>query len=273
MSTNEADIIELNIDDELHLDDVNVIVQDSGGGSAEGTSRGAAGGATGTHQIMGILPPPPAQPINAPKINNIQYQPLIELVKEIGDNLKDRAKNITKVSYRLTKIDTTTTKITTSLNKGFDPDGTVVNGFLTQANNTLRDIEDYMSKIEENNMTISMNADQIENTPMSTEFDPTVYKPDITFIRATSEHKWDTIQSQLLERMVALDNAKSVQANTKIRLDRSSANSSPSTSPAHHYVMRSKADSLKPVILTYNNANLLNVKDHMRNKAELSLVD
>ena len=129
---------------------------------------------------------------------------------------------------------------------------------------TLKDIEEYMSKIEENNATISMNADLIQNTSVSQYFDPNIYQPDIAFIRATSEHKWDTIQSELLEGMVALDNAKSTQANTKIRWDRSSANSSRSSSPNRPLIMRSNADSLKPSILTYNNANLLNVKDHLR---------
>ena len=66
-----------------------------------------------------------------------------------------------------------------------------------------------MLKIEENNTNISMNADLIQNTTGSTDFDPTTYEPDIEFIRATSEHKWETVQSQLLQRMVALDNAKS----------------------------------------------------------------
>ena len=147
MSHSVANIIELNVDAEPNLVEDNVVVYDSGGGSTEGTSTGDTGGAMGTDQIMGILPPPPAQPLHAPKINAIQYPQLMEVVKEIGESLQEREKNINKVAYHLNKIDTTISKITTSLNKGFDPVGTVVNGFLAQANNTLRDIEEYMSKI------------------------------------------------------------------------------------------------------------------------------
>ena len=121
-----------------------------------------------------------------------------------------------------------------------------------------------MLKIEENNTNISMNADLIQNTTGSTDFDPTTYEPGIEFIRATSEHTWETVQSQLLQRMVALDNAKSTQANTKLHWDRASANSSRSSSPTRQFVMRSNADSLEPSGLTYASATLNNVKDNLR---------
>ena len=148
MSHSVADIVELDLHEDPSLDENNVVIHDSGGGPAEGTSREGAGGDSGISQIMGILPPPPVQPVNAPKINNIQYPPLVAAAKDIGGALLDRIKNLNKVKYCLDKIDTTIAKLNTSLSKGFDPVGTVLNGFMAQATNTLKDIEEIMLELK-----------------------------------------------------------------------------------------------------------------------------
>ena len=233
--TGIADVVELDLHEDTNQDE-EIVIHDTGGASAAGSSREGVGGDSGITQIMGILPPAPVAPLNSPKINNIVYPPLVAAARDIGIALQERVKNLNKVKYRLDKIDTAIVKLNTSLSKGFDPSGTVVCGFMSQAANTLKDIEVIMARVEENNTTIAMIADLIESTTVSPDFDPAVYQSDIAFVRATSEHNWETAQAQMLERMVALDNAKSVQTNTKNRWDRS-ANSSRSASPAHNYVM------------------------------------
>ena len=263
MSMGVADVVELNLDEETSHDEDEVVhVHDSGGATGEGASNGA-GAESGISRVMGILPPAPVAPANSLKINNITYPPLLPAIQDMGVALQDRVKNISKIKYRLEKIDTTVVKINNSLSQGFDPTGAVVSTFMNQASKTLEELENYMAKLEDNNTTIATSADLIESTPASTDFDPNLYQADIDFVRATSEYKWNAEQSKMLQRMMAIDNAKSVQNSTKQRWEKSN-NSSRSASPSHSFVMRSNADSLKPPILSYQSATLLNIKDHLR---------
>ena len=96
MTHSVADVIKLDINQDLNLEDNDIVINDPG----ESTTGGASGGAEETGQLMGMIPAAPVQPLNAPKVNEIQYPPLEAVVREIGESLKERTKNINSVNYQ-----------------------------------------------------------------------------------------------------------------------------------------------------------------------------
>ena len=96
-------------------------------------------------QLQAILPLPPAQPpSSATRIYDINYASLVSTVKDIGEALDNRKKNLASVKYRLEKLDNSIPKNHTALAQAHDPSGAVVNGYINQSQSTINFIEDIL---------------------------------------------------------------------------------------------------------------------------------
>ena len=140
----------------------------------------------------------------------------------------------------------------------------MVSSYVNQCLSTITSIEQIAQKVEDNSDSISINLDLIKNTEDSQEFNPQDYEEDITYIRRNTAFKMESLQSEFLARKIALDNAQSLISIAKTKLEKAaSTNLSRSSSPVRPYIMRSNADSMKPLTLSYSSAILYNVKEHM----------
>ena len=123
---------------------------------------------------------PLTQPPNsAPRINHINHAPIVSTVEEVGDTLENRRKNVTSVEDRLKNLDVSIPKIHTALAQQHDPAGAVVNSFINQSQNTITVIKEILQKVENDNNTINMNMDIIDNTEQTSGFNPKDYTQDI----------------------------------------------------------------------------------------------
>ena len=94
-----------------------------------------------------------------------------------------------------------------------------MSGFINKSQNTISVIEEILEKVKNDNDTINMNIDFIENTKQTTEFNPKKYIQDIQFIRQTSDYNVKAFNSKFFERKIAFDNAKTSVATDKAKLD------------------------------------------------------
>ena len=211
--------------------DIHEIVEDEGppqGGGEEGAG-GSARGDTGaaSQPLQAILPPPLTQPPNtALRINDIRHTPIVPIVKEVGDALEERRKNLASVEYRIKKLDSSIPKIHTALAQQHDHAGAVVSGFINQSQSTITVIKEILQKVENNNDTINKNIDFIENVEELSDFNPKDYSQDINFIRQTSDYKVEAINHKFYERKFAFNNAKTSLSRNKAKLEKEASQNS-----------------------------------------------
>ena len=93
-------------------------------------------------------------------------------------------------------MDSIIPKIHTSLSQQQDPTGAVVSGFINQSLSKITFIKQIFEKIENNDDTINMNLDLIENLEESSDFNPKNYSEDINLIRKTTDYKIEAILKQ-----------------------------------------------------------------------------
>ena len=156
-------------------------------------------------------------------------------------------------------------KINQSLSRQHHPDGPVVSSYVNQCMIDISTIELIAQKVEESSDSININLDLIQNTEDLQGFDPVDYEEDITYFRRNIAFKMDSLQSEFLTRKIQLENAQSLISMAKAKLEKSASNSSSrNSSPVRPYIMRSNADSLKPLTLSYSSATVSNVKEHMK---------
>ena len=84
-------------------------------------------------------------------------------------------------------------------------------------------------------------------------------------MRSNIKYKLEKLQSEFLIRKTDFRNAQALIMLTQSRMEKStSVSSSRNSSPARPYLVRSNVDSLKPPMLTYSEATVTTVKEHLK---------
>ena len=92
------------------------------------------------------------------------------------------------------------------------------------------------------------------------EFDVELYRPDLNFITQTNKYKFKVLDASIQAKMRALD---IIKKEIQTSIEANSLPSSRNSSTTRTGNVRNAVDSMKPQILVYNTATLIQVSDHL----------
>ena len=128
----------------------------------------------------------------------------------------------------------------------------------------MESIDQIIYKLEESSVNINVNLDIIKDFQEIDGFDPDDFSDDIQYTRRNIKYKLEKLQNKFLICKTEIENAQALIVLTESRMQKStSVSSSRNSSPARPLV-RSNADSLKPPMLTYSEATVTTVKEHLQ---------
>ena len=231
-----------------------------------GTSRGDQGQVQGEQEgpPRSLLPEgPPKPPSRAPRLSSIEEPTIKEYVQEIKSELGSATKVIQNANYRLGSIDTLLPQISAALAAKNKPTGPVVTSLVNQTLSLVGGVDDIVAKLNNSFITVNVTLDTLEAYEVSNLFNAEDFKEDIIYTRKSLKYKINTLNKNFLIKKQEIENIQALIAITEARSrEVESAGSSRNSSPSRQ-VIRSNADAMKPQVLTYSEATVTLVSEHM----------
>merc|ERR1712081_87978 len=198
-----------------------------------------------------------------PRLASIEEPTIKAYVTEIKNEQGTAMKVIQNAKYRLGMIDTLLPQISAALAAKNKPTGPVLTSLVNKTLNLVSGVDEIVGKLDSSFIIVNVALNTLEAYKVSNLVNPEDFKEDIIYTRKSLKYKINDLTQNFLIKKQEIENIQSLISMTEARSrEIESTGSSRNSSPARQ-VIRSNADSMKPQVLTYAEATVTLVSEHM----------